>query len=146
MAVSTATLLAAAIAVSVLAVVVRARATPPPPPITLQTASASSLAAVGIHLTAPVGSAAVSGDTAAKAAIAQYPGSTVREAVLARVDDTNSAAPVHCLCWVISLNPPDGFHFPSGGPPDSPNKDQVPSYWIMIIDANTGQFLEGTAS
>jgi hypothetical protein len=128
------------------ALTVPARATPEPPAVVLRTASASALAATGIRLTAPTGSPAVDSAAASKAAIAQYPGSTVREVVLARVDDANSALPVHCLCWVVSLNPPDGFHFPSGGPPNHPNAAQKPTYWIMIIDATTGQFLEGTAS
>jgi hypothetical protein len=122
-----------------------ARNTEPPQTVTLQTASTTALAATGIRLGAPVGSAKIDEATASTAAVAEYPGSTVREAVLAQVADEHAAPALHCLCWAVSIAPPDGSQFPSSGPANRPTTAVALSYSIMFIDANTGQFVEGTA-
>jgi hypothetical protein len=142
----TAAVTAVALASLLVAIVtMRARTTPEPPRVNLQTASTAALASNGIQLTEPVGSPQIDQAAASTAAVAEYPGSTVREAVLARVDDKNSASPVHCLCWVVSIKPSEGFYFPSAGPANRKATTAAPTYMILIIDAATGRFLEGTA-
>jgi hypothetical protein len=141
-------LVALALAVSAGAVgaafTLRARATPTPAAVTLQTASASSLDGAGIRLTTPSGSPAIDGEAASQAAIARFPGS-VREAVLAQVEDRGAVPALHCLCWVISVYPRDGLQFPSGGPSGNTNR-QTPAYWLVIVDASSGKPVDGVAS
>src|SRR5437867_4335737 len=109
-------------------------------------ASSESLAQVGIVLSAPDGRARVDGVSAVDRVTQEFPGASIREIVLAQVDDTHAVPERHCLCWVASIVPAGGLSFPSSGPPGASRTVAVPSYMIVLFDANSGAFVEGAAS
>ena len=140
------TVLLLAVCAAVVAVLVfslGADATPPAP--ALKDVSLATLAQAGVHLQAPTSAAKVSSDAAAKISMQAFPGSTVGEAVLADFSDTNRVPAIHALAWVVSLRTPTGFHAPSYGPPPGDQTLNAPSYLVVVIDATTGAFIEGTA-
>lgn len=88
----------------------------------------------------PWDAAAVSQADAEKAAMKQGPGGPVLQSVLAEVILTNPAVKQPRLCWVVSL---PASLVESHGPPGSPPIRA--SFYIVLIDAHTGEFVEGDA-
>ena len=82
----------------------------------------------------------ISQSDAEKEAIKQGPGGPVLQSVLAEVILTNPTTRPPRLCWVVSL---PGSLVTSNGPPDSPQVHA--NFYLILIDAHTGEFVEGTA-
>ena len=136
----------AVIAAAMSAVLLRVIETPANSPraVLMRTASADSLAAAGIRLTAPDATPLIDRAAAEQTALRANPGGSVREAVFARVDDDHAQNPeVHCVCWVVSIMHEYGLRYPSNGPPGNPSTPAPPTYEIEIIDGTTGGFIEG---
>jgi hypothetical protein len=77
---------------------------------------------------------------AEKLAIKQGPGGPVLQSVLAEVILTNPSIKTPRLCWVVSL---PASQITSNGPPGSAPIHA--SFYIVLIDAHTGAFIEGDA-
>lgn len=73
-------------------------------------------------------------------AVHQAPGGPVLQSVLAEVIQTNGGSKQPRLCWVVSL---PGSLISSHGPPGSPPRHA--SYYLVFIDADTGEFVSGSA-
>lgn len=114
----------------------RAGASAPVP--TLTTISAEQLSRAEVGLSAPPAASGplVSSQTALSAALASFPGTGVRETVLATVVDSSTTPASQCLCYAISLTPTGSI---SQGPPGSPSFGP-PAFLLAVIDASTGQF------
>lgn len=112
-----------------------------PSAVTMQSVSAADLAAQGITLQQATSAAAVTQTKAAGLASARFPGSTVREIVLAQVTDNYSVPVLRRTCWVVSLTPPAGAGTVTGGPP--PGRPHKTTYLILFFDAQSGAFVEG---
>ncbi|MGD0115753.1 MAG: hypothetical protein ABSC13_07105 [Dehalococcoidia bacterium] len=140
-----AALISAAVAVGT--VLREARATPASG-VTLKSVSSAALAEVGITLSAPPANATAIARSAAESSVqAEIPGATVREGVLAIVDDIHANPAIHCLCWVMSITPPGGIKFPSAGPFGTGARatPSPPTFLLFMFDAATGAFVEGTS-
>ena len=77
---------------------------------------------------------------AEKIAARQGAGGQVLQSVLAEVILTNPSVKQPRLCWVASL---PGSLVTSNGPAGSPQRHA--SFYLILIDAHTGEFVEGTA-
>jgi hypothetical protein len=73
-------------------------------------------------------------------ALRQAPGGTVLQSVLAEVVQTNPGAQQPRLCWVVSL---PGSLISSNGPAGSTPRQA--SFYLVFIDAHSGEFLYGSA-
>ena len=82
-----------------------------------------------------------SAELAAQRAFPQAGG--VRETVLAIVESPNRPIVNGKLCWVVSLAL-NGMTFASSGPPGRSGAVGRPSYLLVFIDAQSGQFLFAT--
>jgi hypothetical protein len=82
----------------------------------------------------------VSEAEAERDAVKQGPGGPVLQSVLAEVVLTNPSVTAPRLCWVVSL---PGSLVSSNGPPGSPQRHA--SFYLVLIDAHSGEFVEGTA-
>jgi hypothetical protein len=119
----------------------RVFATPAPP--TLQTARASELALEDITLGNPAAAAQVTRAQAERTVLTEFPGSQIRESVLAQLHAQRMPSAAHRLCWVVSIVPPGGLWQPSSGAPG--NQARIPAdYFLLFVDAQTGQYLFGT--
>lgn len=105
-----------------------------PPPF-LSSVSAATLAANGVTLNPTLSSASVSAAAAQHTAAVGFPGSQVRETVLAQVSDPTQRPTFDRLCWAVSLTPPPGSE--SHGPPGSIHTPMT--YLVAFIDAQTGK-------
>ena len=105
----------------------------------LSSVSSATLAAAGIRLQPPTGSAVVSQEAAQQIAVLSIPGSAIREAVLADFSDTHHVPAINTLAWAVSLTVP--FGAPSAGPPPG-HRPMKFSYRVVFIDAKTGAFIE----
>ena len=106
----------------------------------LSSVSTADLANAGIQLGAPTASATVSQAAAQQTALQQFPGSTVREAVLADFSNTDHVPAINTLAWAVSLTVPPGLT-PQG--PVGPTAKFT--YLVVFIDATTGQFIMSTS-
>ena len=107
----------------------------------MNTVSASKFAEAGITLSSPSESPKVSQSQAEAIATARYPGTTVRESVLAHYSNTHRTPKVDRLCWVISLGGVALPLLPAGGK----STPTAATFWAVAIDGNTGQYVEGFA-
>jgi hypothetical protein len=130
-------------ALAVAGATLAAAATTNPTPV-LNSASATDLAQAGIQLKGPTSSAAVSQAVAQQTALQEFPGSTVREAVLANFSNTHHVPEINTLAWAISLTSPSGIDPASVGPPPGHPGLKL-SYLVVFIDAATGEFIQSTA-
>jgi hypothetical protein len=106
-------------------------------PLAFPGVDASELAKSNVRLKTP-GSVAphVSKEEAVNAAL--LPGATLRDATLAIVESSWGDGKPR-LCWVVSQVPEGGIHWPSSGPPGSDaSKINQPTYYLTMIDAETG--------
>lgn len=113
---------------------------PTPEAPLLQTVDRAALAADGIRLRPPSRAPQVTRDRAEDGAGAFVQGSTVRESVLAEVDDTSAVPRIHCTCWVLSITPPEGLPFVPANRRHSIERN----YYLLLIDAESGFFVEDT--
>lgn len=111
-----------------------AHATPTPP--SLNGVSAENLALFRITLQTPHESAAVTQEAAVHTALSHFPGSQLRDDVLAHALKPYRLPATGRLCWVVSITPPMAT---VSGPPGS--KEIPVRYFLVFIDAQTGQFL-----
>ena len=73
-------------------------------------------------------------------ALLQAPGGTVLQSVLAEVVETNPGTKQPRLCWVVSM--PASMISSSGPPGSTPRRA---NFYLVFIDAHSGQFLYGSA-
>lgn len=110
--------------------------------VPMTSVSSATLAANGVELLVPSSGAAVSADQAAAVALRYYAGATVRERVLARVQDEHVHPALDRLCWVLSIVPRGGIFSASGGG----HGVQLPgTFRLFIVDAESGAPLLGIA-
>ena len=109
--------------------------------LAIQSATVADLAAQGITLQRPSSGAIASQATVVDSALTRFPGSNLREVVLAQVSDTYTMPNVRCTCWVVSLALPAGISSMTSGPP--PGTRHTAAYLIMFYDAISGAFVEG---
>jgi hypothetical protein len=132
-------------ATAVAGITSRVLATPPPPSVALQSVDPQTLLDEGITLHAPNSAAALSQSRAEAIAVEMNPGASARESVLVDFEDSHAVPAIHCLCWVVSLNRPDGeIVLPSLG--SDAKTSFAEKFFIVMIDATTGKFVEGTSS
>jgi hypothetical protein len=109
----------------------------------LKAAPAEQLASAGITFRAPSAPAVISSDVATRAALVQVPGGTVDQIILADFTDTHRSPAVSGLVWAVSFRPSAAVVRP-GGPAVGHSDAMAPLVYIVIlIDANTGEFVEG---
>ena len=108
----------------------------------IKAVSRQRLAEAGIVLINPLpwDQPSVSQAVANQLAIQQGPGGPVLQSVLAEVVLTNPTTRQPRLCWVVSLPASSvSSHGPSG------STLQRATFYLVLIDAHTGQFVEGDA-
>ena len=108
----------------------------------IRAVSAERLRASGMILANPFpwDQPAIGQAQAENLAAQQGSGGPVLQSVLAEVILTNPAVKQPRLCWVVSL---PGSLISSNGPPSSPQRHA--SFYLVLIDAHTGEFVQGTA-
>ena len=108
----------------------------------IRAVSADRLRQGGIVLVNPFpwDQAAVTQSEAEREAVKQGPGGPVQQSVLAEVVLTNPNVRAPRLCWVVSL---PASLVSSNGPPGSTPRQA--SFYLILIDAHTGEFVQGTA-
>ncbi len=134
---------AAAVAIIVALSLVAAGGTADPSAVTLQSVSASTLAATGMSLYQAQGTSAISAVQAENAAADAVPFlSSVQpiEAHLVQVQDAGLPSVNGRTLWVVSF-PPGGFQFAGEGPVEGTGISKSASYFLVFIDATTGQFV-----
>lgn len=119
-------------------------ATGAPQPPSLASVGAATLQREGITLGAPTGAAVVSQASVEQQALQHFPGSSVTQTVLAEFSDTHHSPAIQALAWAVSLSPPPGFRAPSNGGPWNTQGAASVSYLVLVFDARTGAFVEGT--
>jgi hypothetical protein len=119
-------------------------ATGAPQPPSLASIDAATLQQEGITLGTPTGAAVVSQASVEQQAQRRFPGSSVNQTVLAEFNDTHHSPAIQALAWVVSLSPPPGFRGPSNGGRSSTQGVANASYLVLVFDAGTGAFVEGT--
>ncbi len=82
----------------------------------------------------------VTAGQAQQTALKQQPGGTVLKTVLAEVVLTNPSTSKPRLCWVVSM---PGSLIASHGPPGS--RKFTATWYITLIDAHSGEFIQGSA-
>jgi hypothetical protein len=102
----------------------------------LQSVSAQRLAEDGITLAAPSSAPGVSADDVQATALQHFPGSQVRERVLAVVRDDHVMPAINGLFWIVSIVPPGGIW--------SSNHQSEGTYDLLFIDAMSGKYFFGT--
>jgi hypothetical protein len=109
---------------------------------TIKTVSAQRLSEAGVVLINPFpwDQAAVTRGGAEQAAMKLGPGGPVLQSALSEVLFTGLSAKQPRLCWVVSL---PGSLAGSHGPIGSPQR--TASFYLVFIDAQTGEFIQGTA-
>ena len=112
----------------------KAFATPPTP--SLRGISPENLALTRVTLGSPHEAAGVSQQAAETAALAQYPGTQILDAVLAHARKAYRLPDAGQLCWVVSISPP--MASVSGVPA---SRELPVRYFLVFIDAHTGKFL-----
>lgn len=114
-------------------------------PPALASVDAATLQREGITLGTPTGAAVASQASVEQQALQQFPGSSVNQTVLAEFSDMHHVPAIQTLAWVVSLSPPPGFHAPSnGGFRSGTQSISSASYLVLVFDAGTGAFVEGT--
>lgn len=114
--------------------------------LTLDGVPEDTLKSAGITLTRPLASstAKASAADAEAVALANGPGVPLKETALGQLHDDSRVPPVDKLVWVVSLDP-TSVKVPAFGPPGSPPyADTI--YWLIFIDAQTGQFFYSTSA
>lgn len=113
-------------------------------PPQLASVSSAELQSHGVELLLPAVPAVTIGVGVAEreATMRLFPGSRVREAVLARVRSRYVPIVDGCTCWIVSIVPPGGIVHPSAGPGGT--RPILGRYMLLYIDAGTGRFLYGT--
>jgi len=121
-----------------------ARANTPGP--TLDSVNSALLAEEGIVLETATQTATVSQADAEVDAVALFPGSTVSQAILVGFSDTHVVPSIDDrLAWAVSLDQGSSFRGPSYGPGGGSAATRAPaSFFVVFIDAQTGDLIEGT--
>ena len=104
--------------------------------VALQSVTMHRLAEDGISLGVPKSAPTVSGNDAHATALQSFPGSQVRERVLALVTDDRVQPAIKRLCWGVSIVPPQGIW--------SSNHQVQGTYDLLFIDATSGKYFFGT--
>jgi len=108
---------------------------------TLASVSTQGLASHAIYLGQPASQAILGQDAAVTTALAQFPGSHVRETLLAQVTDTRVPVINGRLCWIVSIVPSTGIVMPSAGPDG--HTPIYGDYFLVFVDAKSGTYLFG---
>lgn len=112
-------------------------------PLNLQSVTARTLGASGWQLTqpGPLERPTIQADAARRVVLSQFPGAQVRETVLAHVYNNHVVPNLDRMVWVVSIVPAGGIH---GNPPPGGAPIQG-SYFLVFVDASTGQLLMATS-
>ena len=108
----------------------------------LATVDPADLKEWGVSLSPPTRLAAVSKSSAERDALVQASSSTVLESTLT---DCAYAREAPRTCWVVSVDPDSQESIGAVGPPGS-NPHQKYTVTVVLIDAQTGEFLRGFRS
>jgi hypothetical protein len=105
----------------------------------------AQLAEGDIVVAAPSTSSVAVSETQAESVAAQNPVGTIGqapplEASIVQFTDPHLQNGVSCTCWVLVYQPTPGMDFP--GPPGAAAYHF--KWWIDVIDANSGKWVEGT--
>ena len=101
--------------------------------------SAAALDRAGVQMSPSAASTKTGREDAIAEALRQSPGAQIRGAALEDFQDSDHSPAIHCVCWVVSVIPSWGLRHPSG-----PAGVSIPaSFYIIVVDGTSGQFLEG---
>lgn len=113
----------------------RVEATPAPP--SLPGLTAADMAFTGIAIAPPSGTPALDQATALQSLPLYEPNAQVLKTVLADYTDTHLTPPVNCLCYVVAITP-----HPPPSSPDAAHPLPAGTFELVIMDANTGAYIE----
>jgi hypothetical protein len=109
-------------------------------PPSLRTVDPTALEAFGLELRPPAAANPVAKVTAESVAREQYPNRRVLEAVLAECVGQQ----VNGTCWLVSMDPAGLTS--NAGPPSHPRKPESFRFLVVIVDAQSGEFLRSLSA
>jgi hypothetical protein len=110
----------------------------------LESIRAPQLLEHGLTLLPPTESPKVNASDARQSIDSLFPGARILEMVPAVLGSTIAPDLDGKFCWVASIVPKGGIWFPSSGAPgNSDQRSRSAHYEYVLIDATTGEFLQG---